>query len=72
MGSLQRIVLNIFNFRGMHKTDMLQSLHRAQDAQASGKLAAEICPVTVTTRKGSQQVDKDEQPLLAKPERYLI
>ena len=70
MGSFAEDCAEYFQFsRDAQDGYALQSLHRAQDAQASGKLVAEICPVTVTTRKGSQQVDKDEQPLLAKPEK---
>ena len=70
MGSFAEDCAEYFQFsRDAQDRYALQSLHRAQDAQASGKLVAEICPVTVTTRKGSQQVDKDEQPLLAKPEK---
>ena len=70
MGSFAEDCAQYYQFsRDAQDSYALQSLHRAQDAQASGKLVAEICPVTITTRKGSQQVDKDEQPLLAKPEK---
>ena len=40
----------------------IQSLERAQRAQADGSFDAEIVPVEVTTRKGTVTVDKDEQP----------
>ena len=70
MGSFAEDCAQYYQFsRDAQDSYALQSLHRAQDAQASGKLVAEICPVTVTTREGSQQVNKDEQPLLAKPEK---
>ena len=70
MGSFAEDCAEYFQFsRDAQDRYALQSLHRAQNAQASDQLVAEICPVTVTTRKGSQQVDKDEQPLLAKPEK---
>jgi len=45
----------------------IESLTRAQKAQASGWFDKEIAPVEVTTRKGSETVDKDEQPLKGDP-----
>ncbi|MBD9654124.1 acetyl-CoA C-acyltransferase [Pseudomonas sp. PDM12] len=44
----------------------IESLRRAQQAMQSGLLAAEIVPVTVTTRQGDVQVSEDEQPLNAR------
>ena len=41
----------------------IASLTRAQDAQKSGGFDREIVAVDVKTRKGSETVDKDEQPL---------
>ncbi|MWV17657.1 acetyl-CoA C-acyltransferase [Pseudomonas sp. L-22-4S-12] len=43
----------------------IESLKRAQAAIQSGALAAEIVPVTVTSRKGEVVVKDDEQPLNA-------
>lgn len=43
----------------------IESLKRAQAAIADGSLAAEIVPVTVTSRKGESVVKDDEQPLTA-------
>lgn len=40
----------------------IASLKRAQAAIADGAFAAEITPVTLTTRKGEVVVDTDEQP----------
>ena len=40
----------------------IESVRRAQAAQASGAFAGEIVPVTVAGRKGVVQVDSDEQP----------
>ncbi len=40
----------------------VQSLTRAQAAQADGSFDREIVPVEVTTRKGTVTVDRDEQP----------
>jgi acetyl-CoA C-acetyltransferase len=45
----------------------LRSLERARAAVQSGAFAAEIVPVTVTSRKGTSVVDQDEQPLAADP-----
>ena len=70
MGSFAEDCAEYYQFsRDAQDSYALQSLHRAQHAQASGKLVAEICPVTITTQKGNKLVDKDEQPLLAKPEK---
>jgi len=43
-----------------------QSYERAQAAQAAGKLAAEIVPVTIKTRKGETTVAEDEEPKRAR------
>lgn len=47
----------------------IESLKRAQAAIADGSLAAEIVPVTVTSRKGESVVKDDEQPLTANLEK---
>lgn len=47
----------------------LRSLERAVAAQASGAFAAEIAPVSLITRKGVVQIDVDEQPGNAHPEK---
>lgn len=70
MGSFAEDCAEYYQFsREAQDSYALRSLQRAQDAQDAGKLAAEICPVTVTTRNGNHQVDKDEQPQLASPEK---
>ena len=43
----------------------VRSLTRAQAAQASGAFEREITPVEVSTRKGVETVNQDEQPLKA-------
>jgi len=48
------------------------SLTRARAAIESGAFADEIVPVTVSTRKGEQTVDTDEQPLLADLEKIAL
>ena len=40
----------------------IESVRRAQAAQASGAFAGEIVPVTVPGKKGDVQIDTDEQP----------
>ena len=47
----------------------LRSLERALAAQSSGAFAAEIAPVSFTTRKGTAQIALDEQPGNAQPEK---
>lgn len=47
----------------------LGSLSNALAAQDGGGFAAEIAPVTVTSRKGSTVVAADEQPAKARPEK---
>jgi len=70
MGSFAEDCAEYYQFsREAQDSYALRSLQRAQDAQDAGKLTAEICPITVTTRNGNHQVDKDEQPQLASPEK---
>ncbi|WP_443971167.1 acetyl-CoA C-acyltransferase [Sphingobium sp. CR28] len=45
----------------------IESLMRAQKAQASGWFEKEIVPVEVATRKGTEMVSQDEQPLKGDP-----
>jgi acetyl-CoA C-acetyltransferase len=45
----------------------VESLARARRAGETGAFAAEIVPVTVTTRKGVETVSADEQPAKADP-----
>lgn len=47
----------------------IRSLIRAQTAIQNGNLAAEIAPVTVTTRKGETVFIQDENPFIAKIEK---
>ena len=70
MGSFAEDCAEYYQFSREAQDDYaLRSLRHAQNAQQDGKLTAEICPVTVTTRKGSHLVDSDEQPQLASPEK---
>ena len=47
----------------------LRSLDNANKAQAAGKFANEITPVTIKTRKGELEVSTDESPRKAMPEK---
>ena len=47
----------------------LESLARAQNANADGRLAGEIAPVTVKHRKGERIVTEDELPKQARPDK---
>ena len=47
----------------------LGSLSNALAAQDSGGFAAEIAPVTLTTRKGDVTIAQDEQPAKARPDK---
>lgn len=47
----------------------IESLTRAQKAQADGTFEAEIAPITVKTRKGEVTVSLDEQPRTANPDK---
>ena len=47
----------------------IESLKRAQAAIADGAFAAEITPVTLTTRNGEVVVDTDEQPGKGNPDK---
>jgi acetyl-CoA C-acetyltransferase len=47
----------------------IESVRRAQAANADGSFAWEIAPVTVSGRGGDVVIDKDEGPLKAKPDK---
>ena len=47
----------------------LRSLARARRAGEDGSFRAEIAPVAVTARRGTQVIDSDEQPRTAMPEK---
>jgi acetyl-CoA C-acetyltransferase len=53
--------------RGAQDDYAVESLTRAQTAQRSGWFEREIVAVEVKTRKGSETVDQDEQPLKGDP-----
>jgi acetyl-CoA C-acetyltransferase len=47
----------------------LESLRRAKLANEDGSFAFEVAPVTVTGRKGAEEISKDEGPYKAMPEK---
>jgi acetyl-CoA C-acetyltransferase len=70
MGSFAEDCAQDFGFsRADQDAYALASLTRALAAQASGAFAAEIAPMTVSTRKGDITVSSDEQPAQARPEK---
>ena len=70
MGAFAEETAQAYQFTREQMDDYaIRSLTRAKAAQASGVFDREITPVEVTTRKGLEVVDKDEQPLKADPAR---
>ena len=70
MGLIAEDTVTAYQFtREAQDNFALESLSRANAAIESGAFAAEIAPVTVTTRKGEVQVTKDEQPGNAMPDK---
>ena len=70
MGAFAEDCATYFQFtREAQDAYALRSLERALAAQSSGAFAAEITPVSFTTRKGTAQIVLDEQPGNAQPEK---
>ncbi|RVT82138.1 acetyl-CoA C-acyltransferase [Rhodobacteraceae bacterium CCMM004] len=70
MGTFAEDCAEAFQFTRAAQDDYaLASLDRALTAQREGRFAAEIAPVTVTTRKGAAEVAEDEQPRTARPDK---
>jgi len=68
MGSFAEETAKTYQFtREAQDEYAIASLTKARAATESGAFAREIVPVTVTDRRGSTVVDKDEQPLKADP-----
>ena len=66
MGTYAEEVARHYQFtREAQDAYAIRSLNLAKEAQANGCFDAEIVPVEVKTRKGTQTVEKDEQPLTA-------
>jgi acetyl-CoA C-acetyltransferase len=70
MGTFAEDTAGHYQFtRDMQDAYAVESLRRAKDAIETGKFAAEVVPVTIETRAGESLVERDEQPLKAKPEK---
>ncbi len=70
MGTFAEDCAEAFQFtRAAQDAYALASLERALAAQAEGRFAGEIAPVTAPGRKGATVVEADEQPAQARPER---
>jgi acetyl-CoA C-acetyltransferase len=70
MGTFAENCAQMYSFtREEQDAFALRSLTRAQKAIADGSFAAEIVPVTVKSGKTERQVEQDELPLKARPEK---
>ena len=70
MGSFAQDTANEYQFtREDQDAYAIESLSRANAAIASGAFEAEITPVEVTSRKGTETVSVDEQPGKARPDK---
>ncbi len=70
MGSFAESCAEKFGFnRGQQDEFALRSLQLAQQAIASGAFSSEIAPVAMNTRQGTVQVEIDEQPGQARPDK---
>ena len=68
MGTFAEVTAGEYQLTRASQDDYaVESLTRAQTAQRSGWFDGEIVAVEVKTRKGSEMVDKDEQPLKGDP-----
>jgi acetyl-CoA C-acetyltransferase len=66
MGTFAEETATHFQFTREAQDDFaIESLTRAQKAQADGTFAEEIVPVSIKTRKGAVEVTEDEQPRAA-------
>ncbi|WP_017671602.1 acetyl-CoA C-acyltransferase [Blastomonas sp. AAP53] len=64
MGSFAEATAGEYQFTRQAQDDYaIASLTRAQQAQSSGSFDREIVAVEITGRKGTETIDKDEQPL---------
>ena len=68
MGSFAEETAGEYQFTRAAQDDYaIASLTRAKAAQTSGAFDREIAPVEITGRKGTETVDRDEQPLKGDP-----
>jgi acetyl-CoA C-acetyltransferase len=70
MGTFAEETATYYQFtRDAQDAFAIESLTRAQKAQADGTFEAEIAPITLKTRKGEVTVNLDEQPRTANPDK---
>jgi acetyl-CoA C-acetyltransferase len=73
MGTFAEDCAEAFQFtREAQDTYALASLSRALEAQKNGAFTGEIFPVAVSSRTGDAQIDEDEQPAKARPEKIPL
>jgi acetyl-CoA C-acetyltransferase len=70
MGHFAELTAQKYGFsRADQDAFAIASVTRARAAQAEGRFTAEICPVTVGTRKGEEIISEDEGPTAARIEK---
>lgn len=70
MGNFADMIASEYQFtREQQDAYAIESVRRAQTAEADGKFDRELTPVTVKARKGDVVVAKDEGPSNARPEK---
>jgi len=70
MGVFADMIASEYQFtREQQDAYAIESVRRAQAAEAEGKFDRELTPVTVKSRKGEIVIDKDEGPSNARPEK---
>lgn len=70
MGSFAEDCAEAYQFTRAAQDDYaIGSLTNARKAQTDGAFDAEIAPVTLSTRKGSETIALDEQPVRARPDK---
>ncbi len=73
MGAYAEDTAETYQFTRIEQDEFaIRSLERARKANEDGSFIEEMVPVTVKTRKGETEVDKDEQPFLADVERIPL
>lgn len=70
MGAFAESCADKYQFSRRQQDDFaITSLKRAQQASDSGLFDEEVCPVTVSNKKGETVIEKDEQPFKAQIEK---
>jgi acetyl-CoA C-acetyltransferase len=70
MGAFGELCADKYEFtRDQQDAYAIESLARANAAIAEGKFDREVCPVTISSRRGDTVVSVDEQPGKARPEK---